>query len=291
MHVVDTKVDTPYLRYADLEYAIKTDNNLDEYGYNVYYDKDSVWMNNRRLYASLMYSLAGQELARENALDENDYVMTWHFEHDSAVIVRSWQMEGGVANDDESNELPEGQLVIGYLFYDDKKKPYLVSYKENGEAMMYHTYVYPDSVVKCSTKGHGDYGYGLGPALNEKFYNTFYGSYEETGSGCVTDNTKVSYQGHGDWAVIRDREGYFIYYDKETGKRMKSLTNNPADAVEDNRFSADGFLLDENGKETEVSVYEYGLDVMINHKYADVINSNENLSLLKQILGTFDTFN
>ena len=291
MHVVDTKVDTPYLRYADLEYAIKTDNNLDEYGYNVYYDRDSVWMNNRRLYASLMYSLAGQELAREDVLDENDYVMTWHFEHDSAVIVRSWQMEGGVANDDESNELPEGQLVIGYLFFDDKKRPYIVSYKENGEAMMYHTYVYPDSVVKCSTKGHGDYGYGLGPALNEKFYNTFYGSYAETGSGCVLDNSKVSFQGHGDWAVIRDREGYFIYFDKDTGKRMKSLTNNPADAVEDNRFSADGFLLDENGKETEVSVYEFGLDVMINHKYSDAINSNENLSLLKRIMGTFDTFN
>lgn len=291
MHVVDTKVDTPYLRYADLEYAIKTDDNLDEYGYNVYYDKDSVWMNNRRLYASLMYSLAGQELAREDVLDENDYVMTWHFEHDSAEIVKSWQMEGGVANDDESNELPEGQLVIGYLFYDDKKRPYIVSYKGTKEPMMYHTYVYPDSVVKCTTSGHGDYGYGPGPALNEKFYNTFYGSYEETGSGCVIDNTKVSYQGHGDWAVIRDEEGYFLYFDKDTGKRMKSLTNNPADAVEDNRFSADGFLLDENGKETEVSVYEYGLDVMINHKYADVINSNENLSLLKQILGTFDTFN
>ena len=291
MHVVDTKVDTPYIRYADLEYAIKTEDNLDEYGYNVYYDKDSVWMNNRRLYASLMYSLAGQELARENVLDENDYVMTWHFEHDSAVIVRSWQMEGGVANDDERNELPEGQLVIGYLFYDEKKRPYIVSYKENKKPMMYHTYVYPDSVVKCTTSGHGDYGYGPGPALNEKFYNTFYDAYETTGSGCVLDNSKVSFQGHGDWAVIRDREGYFIYCDRETGKRMKSLTNNPADAVEDNRFSADGFLLDENGKETEVSVYEYGLDVMINHKYAAAINSNENLSLLKQIMGTFDTFN
>lgn len=261
MRVVDGSTKRPYTRWTDLKYAIKIPENLDENGNNIYYDTDSIWMNDKSAYEELMYSLVTMELTKEDACDDADVICRWYFSAEDGKVIKSWQMDTGIADAGNTNGIAEGTVVQGYMFKDSEGKMYIVH--DNPTGRMYHTYIKEDSYQR---------GMLPGTALNDKLYDTFY---EKC---CLIDNTKVAYQGNGSWAIIRDEEGNYLYCDKATGKRMVSADNTLTNVWEDTR---------DYSKE---SIWVYGLKTKINVLYKEEFDNNPNLALCLRVLDTIENF-
>lgn len=273
MHVVDTAVKKPYIRYTKLEYAIKIPENLDDDGYNVYYDKDSKWMNDKETYTFLMYALCDGLLGEENVTGDEYILMCWKFTHDQVLVTQSWHNDSGVAL--AGQPVPEGTVVNGCLFEDDNG-PFL-KYRDEDTNKMIKVYIDPDTI---------DYGMFPSEELNQKFYDTWY---DEC---CVIDMQLVQYQGNRRYSAIFDEDGNYLYVDKNTGKRMvfNNAMNDLKITEEDlARYEAEGYIWEDTRDYSSESVYEYGLRTMI-AKYQKEINSNPNLALLNRVMDTIDHF-
>lgn len=273
MHVVDTKVKKPYIRYTRLQYAAKIAENLDAEGYNVYYDKDSIWMNNKHAYETLMYGLCHGMLIDEGIVGDDEVVFIWEFTHEDVLLSQSWQNESGVAKDGQP--VPEGTVVNGYLFEDDGG--HYIKYRDEDSNKMIKVYVYSDTI---------DYGMWPSPELNDLFYETFYDDC------CTVDLQHVAYQGKGSYAIIRDEDNNYLYYDRDKKKRMvfKNVPNDlKITKAELAEYEKLGYVWEDTRDYSQESVYEQGLKIMI-EKYKNKINSNPDLKLITRIPKTIEDF-
>lgn len=255
MHVVSSKVFAPYIRTVSLQYSLKIPENLDENGNNIYFEENSVWMNNPDYYENLIYSLCLTELMKYDELDDEDVVLSMRFTHGQIVDIASWQQESGIAM--AGQDVPEDTLVKGYYFKDENGKDYILTEDENEDK--HHIYIKDGSLMM---------GMSPGRELNQKLLDKYFDE-------CVVvNNIDVSYQGDGCYIVIRNENGDFLYEDKETGERRISPTNDPADSILDTTdYSVN-------------SVFKQGTITLITKRYADAIASNSKLYWLTRVIET-----
>lgn len=272
LHVVDDVIREPYMRYSKLEYFIRIPENLDKDGYNVYYEKNSIWQNNKNKYVFSLYILCLVELDNANVLSDDYYIAEWHFTPEQRAVTQSWAMESG--NAIAGQIVPEGTLVQGWLFKDDGG--HYIKYRDDNHKMQK---VYVDSNTI-------DYGMFPSAERNQKFGDTWYDTC------CTVDMQLVAHQGGGDYCIIYDEDGNYLYYDKDTGKRMvyRDTTGDKKLTKEDMAAAlARGDIWEDTRDYSDESVFEYGLKNLIK-KYQKDIDKYDSLELINRALDTVKDF-
>lgn len=252
VRVVDSVVHEPYVRYTKLKYALKTPENLDANGNNIYYDAESVWMNNEEAYKSLIYGLIQTELKKANIIEgDGKYaLMVWKFTPEQTKVTKSWTMESGIALDGQ--DVPKNEVVYGYAFQ-DSKGTYILHEDAQTDAAV-KTYVDPSSV---------SYGMSPGEALNQKWYTTWYNDC------CVIDRTLISHQGNRKYDIIIDTDGAYLFED-DAGNRVKYYGSEEKIT----HISGSEIKSDTRDYEAYGGIYGYAIKVIV-EKYWSEINSKK----------------